>query len=99
MLYITINNPDSFFESIVSTYSIKELNWKEYRCQLEFGVIEFDTRSQKYKIINQKYQVVFDTTRHKWSPQVYVKSENIFLITCEEYNRLKVFKRDVRSNN
>ena len=46
-LYITINNPDSFFETIVSTYSIKELNWKQYRSQLEFGIIEIDTRSQK----------------------------------------------------
>ena len=54
-LYITINNPDSFFETIIQTYSIKEdLKWKQYRSQLEFGVIEFDTRSQKYKILNQK---------------------------------------------
>ena len=77
-LYITINIPDSFFETIVSTYSIpKELclkeHWKQYRSQLEFGVIEFDTRSQKYKILNQKYQVVYDTTKHKWSPEDYVK--------------------------
>ena len=51
-IFITINNPDSFFETIVSTYSLpKELclkeHWKQYRSQLEFGVIEFDTRSQK----------------------------------------------------
>ena len=52
-LYIKMNNPDSFFETIVSTYSIKELIWKQYRSQLDFGVIEFDTRSQKYKILNQ----------------------------------------------
>ena len=61
-LYITINNPDSFFETIIQTYSIKELRWKQYRSQLEFGVIEFDTRSQKYKILNQKYQLIYDTT-------------------------------------
>ena len=52
-LYITINNPDSFFETIIQTYSIKEdLKRKQYRSQLEFVVIEFDTRSQKYKILN-----------------------------------------------
>ena len=51
-LYITVNNPDSFFETIVSTYSIKEPNWKQYRSRLEFGVIEFDTRSQGCKILN-----------------------------------------------
>ena len=63
-LYITINNPDSFFKTIVSTYSVKEVNWKQCRSQLEFGVIEFDSRLQKYKILNQKYQVVYDTTEH-----------------------------------
>ena len=52
-LCITINNPDSFIETIVSTYSMKKRNWKQYRSQLEFGVIEFDTRSQKYTILNQ----------------------------------------------
>ena len=61
-IFITINNPDSFFETKIQTYSTKELRWKQYRSQLEFGVIEFDTRSQKYKILNHNYQVVYDTT-------------------------------------
>ena len=70
-IFITINNPDSFFETIVNTYNIpKELclkeHWKQYRSQLEIGVIEFDTRSQKYKILNHNNQVVYDTTKHKW---------------------------------
>ena len=94
-LYITINNPDSFFETIVSTYRIKEPNWKQYRSQLEFGVIEFDTRSRKYKTLNQKYQVEYDTTKHKWSPEVYVKYERCFFFTGEEYNRLKVFLKEM----
>ena len=89
-LYITINNPDSFFETIIQIYSIKELRWKQYRSQLEFGVIEFDTRSQKYKILNQKYQLIYDTTKHKWSPEDYVKYESYFF-TGEEYNKLKIF--------
>ena len=72
-LYITMDNPDCFFETIVSTYSIKELNWKQYRSQLEYGVIEIDTRSQKFKILNQKYQVVYDTTEHIWNPEDFVK--------------------------
>ena len=94
-LYITINNPDSFFETIIQTYSIKEdLKWKQYRSQLEFGVIEFDTRSQKYKILNQKYQVVYDTTKHKWSPEDYVKYESYFF-TGEEYKKLKIFLEDM----
>ena len=54
-IFLTMNNPDNFFESIVQTYSIKDrvtqLNWKQYRDQLEFGIIEFDTRSQKYKVL------------------------------------------------
>ena len=93
-LYITINNPDSFFETIIQTYSIKDLRWKQYRSQLEFGVIEFDTRSQKYKILNQKYQLIYDTTKHKWSPEDYVKYESYFF-TGEEYNRLKIFLEEM----
>ena len=82
-LYITINNPDTFFETMMSCYSIKQLNWKQYRDQLEFGVIEFDTRSQKYKILNQKYQLIYDTSKHKWGPEDYVKYESCFF-TGEE---------------
>ena len=93
-LYITINNPDTIFETMMSCYSIKQLNWKQYRDQLEFGVIEFDTRSQKYKILNHKYQVVYDTTKHKWGPEDYVKYEKYFF-TGEEYNKLKIFLEDM----
>ena len=57
-IYITINNPDNFFETIIQTYSIKDASiphrWKYFRDQLEFGIIEFDTRSQKYKVLNNK---------------------------------------------
>ena len=55
-IFITIIIPDNFFESIVQTYSIKDggalqLKGRQYCDQLEFGIIEFDTRSQKYKIL------------------------------------------------
>ena len=93
-LYITINNPDSFFETIIQTYSIKELRWKQYRSQLEFGVIEFDTRSQNYKILNHKYQLVYDTTKQKWSPEDHVKYESYFF-TGEEYNKLIISLEDM----
>ena len=79
---------------MVSCYSIKELNWKQYRSQLEFGIIEFDTRSQKYKILNQKNQVVYVTTKYKWSPEDYVKYES-YIFTGEEYNRLKIFLEEM----
>ena len=58
---LTINNPDNFFELIVQTYSIKELRWRQYRDQLEYGIIEFDTRSQKYKVLNHKYNIIYDS--------------------------------------
>ena len=93
-VYITINNPDIFFETMMSCYSIKQLNWKQYRDQLEFGVIELDTRSQKYKILNQKYQLIYDTTKHKWSPEDYVKYESYFF-TGEEYNKLIIFLEEM----
>ena len=71
-LFITINNPDNFFETITNTYSIKELKWKQYRDQLEFGLIELDTRTQKYKILNHKYNVIYDSSkRNKWDPEDY----------------------------
>ena len=54
-ILITIINADNFLETIVSASAIKELKWKQYRDQLEFGIIEFDTRSQKCKILNHKY--------------------------------------------
>ena len=75
-------------------YIVKQLNWKQYRDQLEFGVFEFDSRSQKYKILNQKYQVVYDTTKHKWSPEDYVKYGSYFF-TGEEYNRWKIYLEEM----
>ena len=93
-LNITLNNPDSFFETMVNTYSIKELDWKQYRSQLDFGIIEFDTGPQKYKILNEKYQVVYDTTEHKWSPENYVKYES-YIFTGEEYIRLKIILEEM----
>ena len=77
-IFITINNPDNNFESIVQTYSIQnggawQLKWKQYRDQLEVGKIEFDTRSQKYKILNYKYKLIYDSSKHnKWSSEDYV---------------------------
>ena len=71
-IFLTINNPDNFFESIVQTYAIAPavkdgLNWKYYRDQLEYGIIEFDTRSQKYKVLNHRYSLIFDSSkRSKW---------------------------------
>ena len=76
-IFITINNPDNFFETISQTCSIKDgvtqSKWKQYRDQLEFGIIEFDTRSQKYKLLNNKYNTIFDSSkRNKWIPEDYV---------------------------
>ena len=89
-IYFTINNPDKFLESIVQTYSIKELKWRQNRDQLEFDIIEFDTRSQKYKALNHKYNLIYDSRRWKWGPEDYVSYERYFF-TGDEYNRMKVF--------
>ena len=77
-IYLTINNPDKFFESIVHTYSIKDpgflLRWKYFRDQLEFGI-----RGQKHKVINHKYNIIYDSSkRNKWSPEGYVAYESYF---------------------
>ena len=95
-IYLTINNPDNFFESIVQTYglasAIKDgFNWKYYRDQLEYGIIEVDTRSQKYKVLNHRYNLIYDSSkRSKWGPEQLVAYESYFF-TGDEYNRLKIF--------
>ena len=98
-IYITINNPDNFFETIIQTYSIKDASilhrWKQYRDQLEFDIIEFDTRSQKYKVLNNKYNIIYDSSkRNKWGPEDYVAYESYFLVV-KEYNKLKVFLEEM----
>ena len=99
-IYLTINNPDNFFESIVQTYglasAIKDgFNWKYYRDQLEYGIIEFDTRSQKYKVLNDKYKLIYDSSkRSKWGPEQLVAYESYFF-TGDEYNRLKIFLEEM----
>ena len=99
-IYLTINNPDNFFESIVQTYALASaikdgFNWKYYRDHLEFGIIEFDTRSQKYKILNDKYNLIYDSSkRSKWGPEQLVAYESYFL-TGDEYNRLKIFLEEM----
>ena len=90
-IYLTINNPDNFFESIVQTYSIKDpgflLRWKNFRDQLEFGIIEFDTRSQKYKVLNHKYNLIYDSSKqNKWGPEDYVAYESYFLVVRNTTN-------------
>ena len=97
--FITIDNPDNFFETIIQTYSIKDgvtqSKWKQYRDQLEFGIIEFDTRSQKYKILNNKYEIIYDPRKqNKWSPEDYVAYESYFF-SGEEHNKLKVFLEEM----
>ena len=93
-LYPTINNPDNFFEPIVQTYSIKDpgflLRWKYFRDQLEIGIIEFDTRRQKYKVLNHKNILIYDSSKqNKCGPEDYVAYESYFF-SDEEYNKLKV---------
>ena len=95
-IFLTINNPDNFFESIVQTYALASaikdgFNWKYYRDLLEYGITEFDTRSQKYKVLNNKYKLIYDSSkRSKWGPEQLVAYESYFF-TGDEYNRLKIF--------
>ena len=80
--FLTINNPDN---SVL----------KYYRNQLEYGIIEFDTRSQKYKVLNHKYNLIYDSSkRSKWGPEDYVAYGSYFF-TCDEYNRLKIFLEEM----
>ena len=98
-IFLTINNPDNFFETIIQTYPIKDgvtqSVWKYYRDQFEYGLIELDTRSQKYKVLNNKYNIIYDSSkRSKWDPEDYVAYESYFF-TGDEYNKLKVFLEEM----
>ena len=102
-IYLTIYNPDNFFESIAQTYAIASakanaingLNWKYYRDQLEYGIIELDTKSQKFKILNDKYNLIYDSSkRSKWGPEQLVAYESYFF-TGDEYNKLKIFLEEM----
>ena len=98
-IYLTFIIPDNFFESIVQTYSIKDVSnlqrWKQYRDHLEFGIIESDTRSQRYKKLNNKYNLLYDSSKQiKWSLEDYDANESYFF-TGEEYNKLKVFLEEM----
>ena len=47
-------------------------------------------QDQKHKILNEKDEIVFDsTTKNKWSPEDYVSYESFF--NAEEYIKLKIF--------
>ena len=71
--------------------SIQLKNYGGNRDQLEFGIIEIDTCSQKYKILNHKYNLIYDSSkRNKWSQKDYVAYGSYFL-NGEEYNKLNVF--------
>ena len=102
-IYLTINNPDNFFESIIQTYALAStiedavngLNWKYYRNLLEYGINELDTRSQKYKVLNNKYKLIYDSSkRSKWGTEQLVAYESYFF-TGDEYNRLKIFLEEM----
>ena len=63
--------------------------------QMDYGKIEFDTRSQKYKILNHKKKVIYDSSRRtNWSPEDYVAYENYFF-RGEEYNKMKLFLEEM----
>ena len=83
-LCITINNPDNFFETLIKTCSIIDkqnesgkLHKLQQNCdQMDIGIIEVETRSEKYKILSLKYRLLYDSSRRiKWSPEDYAAYE------------------------
>ena len=55
---------------------------------MDYGILEFDPRSKKHKILNHKYKVLYDSSRrNKWSPEDYVDYESY--LTDENYTNMK----------
>ena len=53
-----------------------------------------DSRSQKWKILNQNYKLIYDSSKRNKSPEDYVAYESCFF-SCEEYNKLKVISEEM----
>ena len=55
--------------------------WFEYRNQNEFGIIEFNTITKKYKILNSKYDQIYDSNESQlieFDPASLLKMKHIF---------------------
>ena len=76
-IYITINNCDSFFHSIMDAYELNKNiidKWIEYRNQNEYGIIEINTITKNYLIYNSEYNLVYDSkSNSEFDPSTLVK--------------------------
>ena len=94
-IYITLNNQDLFFETIIKTYTLREpgllKKWQEYRNSNQFGVIQLDTRTQKYIILNKQYEIIYDSSEEKTDDPALFTERASYFFTGEVYEILKLF--------
>ena len=101
VLYTTINFPDISFVSLKNTYiENDELKVRQNREQMNVGIIDLDSRrSDKYKILTEKFETVFESTTKKMDAEDFVSSES-YCFTGEKYKKTKnLFRGDIRSDN
>ena len=102
-MYITLKNSDNFFENIREAYFVdKEIikKWKQYK---GYGVIEYSTITNNYKIYNKDYKLVYDTQTKTVStslcsrtlnPSDYVNYPSYFFVG-EDYNNIRLFLEEM----
>ena len=81
-IILTINNSDTFFESIQQTYNLPKNildKWYEYRNQNEYGIIEINTITKNYKIYNYNYKLVYNSKSNlEFDPSTLTNSKSYF---------------------
>ena len=66
----------------MQTYSIKDITqWKQNRDQMDYSIIEYNTRTQKVTLGNQKHQLVHSSkNQNKWNREDYANYEKYFSV-------------------
>ena len=93
-IYITLNNSDTFFQSIIDAYSLpKQIveKWIEYRNQNEYGIIDVNTITKNYLIYNSEYILVFDSKSNPEFDPVSLINHKSYFFTGNDFNTVKSF--------
>ena len=99
-IYLTLNNSDKFFENIREAYHIDKEIIKKWRSskQYGYGIINYSTITNEYKIYNSDYKLVFDSQTKTIStyldPADYVSYPSYFFVG-EVYTKMRLFLEEM----
>ena len=100
-IFLTLSNTNKFFENIRETYHIdKEIikKWQSFAKQYMYGLINYSTITNEYKIYNSDFKLVFDSQTKTIStyldPADYVSLPSYFFIE-EDYTKMRLFLEEM----